>query len=88
MGDSFAAEKFLTPDEIANEELAEEVIPEVPFQTQLIPAYISFLFSAILAIPALFFEIKNNRKFRFFIVTSIVIALLGFFIIVGAIKAA
>ncbi len=86
LGDSFAAENFLTPDEIANEELAEEVIPEIPFQTQFLPAYISFLFSALLAIPALFFEIRNKRKFRIFIVASILVALFGFFIIVGTIK--
>lgn len=86
LGDSFAAENFLTPDEIANEELSEEVIPEIPFQTQLLPAYISFLVSSVLAIPALLLEIKNNRKYRIFIIASILVALLGFFIIVGVIK--
>lgn len=85
-GDYFAAERFLTPDEIANEELAEDVVPEIPFQARLLPAYISFLVSALLAIPAFYFEFKNNRKYRFFIVSSILAALLGFFMIVGTIN--
>lgn len=86
LGGFFAAENFLTPDEIANEELSEEVIPNIPFQTQLLPAYISFLVSSVVAIPALYLEIKNNRKYRYFIVASILVALFGFFVIVGTIK--
>ena len=86
LGDSFAAENFLTPDEIANEELSEEIIPEIPFQTLLLPAYICFLVSSVLAIPALIFETKNNRMYRYFIVASILVALLGFLIVVGVIK--
>jgi len=40
-----------------------------------------------LAIPALIFEIKNSRRYRLFISLSILISLLGFFIIVGKINA-
>jgi len=82
-GDYFAAEKYLTPDEIANEELEEDIMSQIPFQAQLFPAYLSFLVSGVLAIPALYFEIINNRKFRLFIILTILVALLGFFVIVG-----
>jgi len=86
LGDYFAADKYLTPDELANEELEEDVITSLPIQAQLFPAYINFLVSSILAIPALWLEIKNSRKYRFFIVVSILFALAGFFVIVGLLK--
>lgn len=85
-GDYFASARFVTPDELATEQLEEDTLEAVPFQVRLFPAYISFLASAVLAIPALFFEIRNNRKFRLFIILTMLAALLGFFIIVGNLK--
>ncbi len=87
MGDYFAAGNYLTPEEIATEELEEDIMPQIPFQAQLFPAYLTFLISSVLAIPALLFEIKNSRRYRLFIALSILISLLGFFIIVGKINA-
>ncbi len=87
LGDYFAADKYLTPDEIATEELNDDVIADIPVQVRLFPAYISFLVSSVIAIPALWLELKNSRKYRIFIVASILFALIGFFIIVGMLKA-
>ncbi len=83
-----AAYKFLTPYEIANEELElDTTFEEVPFQVKIFPAYISFLVTAALAIPALIFELLNNKKlFRLFIILAVLVALFGFFIIVGTLK--
>ena len=85
-GDYFAAKDFLTPEEIASEELDEIIIDEIPFQAKLFPAYLSFVIASILALPAIFFELKNSKKYRWFIVLSALVSLFGFFIIVGALK--
>jgi hypothetical protein len=85
-GDYFAAGQFLTPDEIAREELDDEIIEEIPFQARLLPAYLSFVGSAIMALPAIYFDIKNKKKYRIFIVLAGLISLIGFFIIVGNLK--
>jgi hypothetical protein len=85
-GDYFAANEFLTPEEIAREELDDEIINEVPFQAKLLPAYLSFIAAAIFAIPSLMLDIRNNKKYQWIALISGFIALFGFFIIVGAIK--
>jgi hypothetical protein len=85
-GDYFAANEFLTPEEIAREELDDEIMNEVPFQAKLLPAFISFIAAAIFAFPSLVLDIRNHKKYRWFVIISGLIALLGFFIIVGAIK--
>lgn len=86
MGDYFAASKFLTPEEIASEELDNEIIDEIPFQLKLLPAYWSFVVCAFLALPAIFLDLKNNKKFRLFIILAGLTSLFGFFIIVGALR--
>jgi hypothetical protein len=85
-GDSLAAGKFLTPNEIASEELADGVVDEVPFQAKLLPAYLSFVLAAVLAIPAIILDIKNKRGYRWFIISAGLVSLFGFFIIVGILK--
>jgi len=85
-GDSLAAGKFLTPNEIASEELGDGVVDEVPFQAKLLPAYLSFVLSAVLAIPAIVLDIKNKRVYRWFIILSGLVSLFGFFVIVGILK--
>ncbi len=85
-GDYLAAGKFLTPNEIASEELADGVIDEVPFQVKLLPAYLSFILSAILAIPAIVLDIKNKKAYRWFIISAGMVSLFGFFVIVGILK--
>jgi len=85
-GDSLAAGKFLTPNEIASEELADGVVDEVPFQVKLLPAYISFVISAVLAIPAIVLDIKNKISFLWFILSAGLMSLFGFFVIVGVLK--
>ena len=95
LGDYLAAHKYLTPYEAALLELEEQemltdedlLFEEIPFQVKIFPAYISFLISAAFAIPALISElIKNNKLFRIFISISLLIALIGFFIIVDMIR--
>jgi hypothetical protein len=85
-GDYFAPSKFLTPDEIASVEMEEDVTNDVPFVAKLFPAYLSFLLSALLAIPAIFLDIKNKKSYRIFLIISSLTALFGFFIIVGVLK--
>ena len=85
-GDYFAAKDFLTPEEIVREELDDEIIDEVPFHAKLFSAYLSFVIAAILALPAIFLDLRNSKKYRWFIVISGLIALLGFFVIIGAVK--
>ena len=85
-GDYFAAKDFLTPEEIVREELDGEIIDTIPFQAKLFPAYLSFVLAAILALPAIFLDLKNSKKYRWFIVITGLVALFGFFIIIGAVK--
>ncbi|MEN8117131.1 MAG: hypothetical protein ABFS16_09140 [Bacteroidota bacterium] len=86
LGDYFAAANFLTPEEIASEELEDEILNEVPFLAKLLPAYWSFVVSSVLAIPALILDLKNKSFYRLFIVITALVSLLGFFIVVGAVK--
>jgi predicted MPP superfamily phosphohydrolase len=83
---SFFANEFLTPDEMMTEELDGELIEEIPFQAKLLPAYWTFVVSAILAFPAIYFDWKNKKPNRLFIILAGLIALLGFFIIVGELR--
>ena len=85
-GDFLAAGNFLTPEEVALEEIDDEVIEEIPILVKLIPAYWSFVASAILAIPAIILDLKDKRKYRLFTVFAGLVSLFGFFLIVGAIK--
>ena len=82
----FSGNEFLTPNEIISEELEEELIEEIPFQTQLLPAYWSFMVSAVLAIPAIYFDWKNKKPTHLFIILAGLVSLFGFFIIVGALR--
>ncbi|HCE56709.1 MAG TPA: hypothetical protein DER09_02655, partial [Prolixibacteraceae bacterium] len=86
MGDYFAAGKYLTPEEVANQELAENLPEEIPFVAKLFPAYLSFLLSAVLVIPAILLDIKNKKSYRIFLIISSLVALGGFFVIVGVLK--
>lgn len=82
----FSANHFLTPDEIVSEELEEDVIEEMPFQAQLLPAYLSFIVAAVLSIPAIYLDWKEKKPNRLFYILAGLAALLGFFIIAGALK--
>jgi hypothetical protein len=85
-GDYFAANKFLTPEEIMREELDDEILNEIPFQAKLLPAYWSFIVSSILILPSLILDLKHKKQYRLFIILSGITALFGFFIIVGAVR--
>jgi hypothetical protein len=80
------AGKFLTPDEIASQELGEETIEKITILSKLGPAYVSFLISSLLAIPALFFDFRNKKIHRVFMIVAALVALAGFFVIVSALK--
>ncbi len=85
-GGYFSANDFLTPNEMMSEDLDEEIIEEIPFQALLLPAYWSFVLSGILAIPAFWFDWKDKKPNRLFIILTGLVALFGFFIIVGELK--
>ncbi len=85
-GDYLAASKYLTPEEIVNQQIYEDTEEEIPFIGKLLPAYISFILAAILAIPAIILEVRNKKSYQWFTVITGLISLFGFFIIVGVIK--
>lgn len=82
----FDSHNFLTPEEVINEEIEGELTEEIPFEGMILPAYWTFIVSGVLAIPALFFEIKNKKTARLFIIIAGLVSLLGFFIIVDSLK--
>jgi hypothetical protein len=86
MGDYFDAGKYLTPEEVTNRELEENVPEEIPVIAKLLPAYLSFLLSALFVIPAILLDIMNKKSYRIFLIISSLVALSGFFVIVGVLK--
>ncbi|MDX8341030.1 hypothetical protein SLH46_17660 [Draconibacterium sp. IB214405] len=86
LGDYLAPGKFLTPEEVMSEELNDEILNEAPIEAQLLPAYLSFMGSAILAIIALLLDWLNKKYNRLFMVLAGLVALFGFFIVVGAVR--
>lgn len=86
LGDSFAAQNYLTPEEIMSEEIDEVIMDKIPFQAKLLPAYLSFIVASVLAIPAIILDLKDNRKYRWFFIIAGAIVLMGFFIIVSAVR--
>lgn len=85
-GDYLAGGEFLTPGEIADLEITDELNEEIPFQAKLLPAYISFIVSGILAIPAIYLDLKNNKKYQWFVISAGLVSLMGFFIVVGVLQ--
>jgi predicted membrane channel-forming protein YqfA (hemolysin III family) len=85
-GDYLAPGNFLSANEIAAEELNNEVLNETPIEAQLLPAYLSFILAALLALPTIFMDWKAHRRAKLFIVLTSVAALAGFFIVVGAVQ--
>jgi hypothetical protein len=82
----FLSSKYLTPEELFQEEMEGELFEEIPFEGMLLPAYWSFVVSGILAIPAAILDWKNWQPNRLFIILASLAALFGFFVIVGALK--
>lgn len=85
-GDFLVSANYLTPEEIANQEIYEETTEEIPFMGKLLPAYLTFIISGILAIPAIFLDIRNKKSYPWIAIITGLVSLLGFFIIVGVIK--
>ena len=86
LGDYLAPGQFLTPEEIMHEELNDEIINEAPIEAQLLPAYLSFIGSSVLALAALVLDWMNKKQYRVITVLAGLVALLGFFIVVGAVR--
>lgn len=82
----FSASDYLTPEEIMSEELEEDIITEIPFEAKLLPAYWSFIVSGILAIPGIYFDWKEKKPTRLFMLLAGLVSLFGFFIIVGELR--
>lgn len=85
-GDYLIAAKYLTPDEIANQEIFEDTVEEIPFMGKLLPAYLSFIISGVLAVPAIFLDIRNKKSYPWIAIITGLVSLLGFFIIVGVLR--
>ena len=88
LGDYLAPGDYLTPEEVASEEIDDEILNHIPIEKQLFPAYIAFLVASILSFPALLLDWFEKKHARTFIVLCGLAALLGFFIIVGAVRSA
>ena len=86
IGGFLAPGQLLTPEEIMHEELHDEIINEAPIEAQLLPAYLSFIGSAVLALTAFILDWLNKKQYRLFTVLAGLVALLGFFIVVGAVR--
>lgn len=84
--DLFSSYEFLTPEEIINEEMEDELNEDVPFQVMLFPAYLAFVLSGLLAVPAFVLEWKSRKGKNLLIILTALAALFGFFIIVGALR--
>lgn len=82
----FSSHRFLTPEEIINNEL-EEVLPaDIPFPAKIFPAYLLFLISGVMSIAALIFELKDYKRKMALAIVAAMPALLGFFIITGSLR--
>lgn len=86
LGDYLAPGQFLTPEEIMQEELNDIIIDEAPIEAQLLPAYLIFIGSSVLALAAFILDWLNKKYYRLFTVIASLVALLGFFIVVGAVR--
>lgn len=86
-GDYLAAGHYLSPEEVAAQELDGETLNEIPIEAKLMPAYWSFLLASILAIPAFLLDLKERKYVKVLTVIMALVALLGFFVIVGALRA-
>lgn len=85
-GNFFSSYEFLTPEEIISEEMEDELSAEVPFTVMLFPAYIAFVLSGLLSIPAFILELKSRKGKNLLLILTALTGLLGFFIIVGALR--
>ena len=86
IGDYLAAGQYLTPEEVLHEKLYDEIIDEPPIEAYLLPAYISFIVASVLALVAIVLDWLNKKYYRLFIVLASLVNLIGFFIVVGAVR--
>ena len=59
---------------------------DIPMQVKLLPAYWSFIVSALVAVLAIFFDWKEKKYAKHLIITTAIASLVGFFMIVGMIR--
>ncbi len=85
-GDYFSAGKYLTQEELANQQLEENLTEEIPFIARLFPAYLLFVISAVLSVPTIIFDLKNKKGYVYWAIIAGLVALAGFFVIVGQLK--
>ena len=81
----FVYHNFLSPEEIMSEEMNGEVLEEMPLEGRILPAYWLFITSGVAAIPGLLLTLKKKKHATTMMYVAGLIALGGFFIIVGAI---
>lgn len=86
LGDYLAVGKFLTPNEVASEELDDEILNEIPIQAQLLPGYWSFVIASLMAIPSLILDWADKKYSKLLVILTALVALAGFFIVVGTVR--
>lgn len=59
---------------------------DIPMQVRLLPAYWSFVASAVLALVAILLDWKDKKYAKLLIVVTAIASLIGFFMIVGMIR--
>lgn len=87
LGDYLDVGDYLSPAEIAAEELDDEVLNEIPMEAKVLPAYLCFVLSGLFAVPTFLLDWKEKKHAKLFIVLTALAALAGFFVIVGALRA-
>ncbi len=73
---------YLAPGSMPANLSCGEATPE----KAILPAYLGFVATGLLAVPGLVLEIKNKKLARVFVVIAGLVSLFGFFVIVGALK--
>lgn len=77
---------YLTPEEVASKDLEDHITQDIPIQVKILPAYWLFILTSIFAIPTLFATWKEKKLAKPLIILTSLLALAGFFVIVGAIQ--
>lgn len=87
-GDHLAPGQHLTADELMQKKLTDGTTREVPIEKQLLPAYLTFMVSSVMALVATILDWLNKKQYRLFSILAGLVVLIGFFIIVGAVHSA
>jgi hypothetical protein len=83
---SFAPGNFLTPDEVADQELNNELNETVPLLAKILPAYLFFVVTGLFSVISFWLDLKDIKWAKLLTILTGSVAIVGFFIVVGAVK--